>query len=147
MELRVLKYFLAVARHQNITRAAEELHLTQPTLSRQLQDLEEELGAPLFTREKRRMELTEAGLFLKARAEEMARETTFVTLDVTDAAAMQKFLDELTALLLAHETEVEGDEARKTDEHERGSRVEAMRRHDEGAERHLLPAGDPKRGL
>ena len=39
MELRVLKYFLAVARHQNITRAAEELHLTQPTLSRQLQDL------------------------------------------------------------------------------------------------------------
>ena len=71
MELRVLKYFLAVARHRNITRAAEELHLTQPTLSRQLQDLEEELGTPLFTREKRRMELTEAGLFLKARAEEM----------------------------------------------------------------------------
>lgn len=68
MELRVLKYFLAVARHRNITRAAEELHLTQPTLSRQLQDLEEELGTPLFTREKRRMELTEAGLFLKARA-------------------------------------------------------------------------------
>lgn len=60
MELRVLKYFLAVARHRNITRAAEELHLTQPTLSRQLQDLEEELGTPLFTREKRRMELTEA---------------------------------------------------------------------------------------
>lgn len=71
MELRVLKYFLAVARHRNITRAAEELHLTQPTLSRQLQDLEVELGTPLFTREKRRMELTEAGLFLKARAEEM----------------------------------------------------------------------------
>ena len=62
MEFRVLKYFLAIARQQNITRAAEELHLTQPTLSRQLQDLEEELGAPLFTREKRRMELTEAGL-------------------------------------------------------------------------------------
>ena len=55
MELRVLKYFLAVARHRNITRAAEELHLTQPTLSRQLQDLEEDLGTPLFTREKRRM--------------------------------------------------------------------------------------------
>uniref|UniRef100_UPI004028FB7C LysR family transcriptional regulator n=1 Tax=Mitsuokella multacida TaxID=52226 RepID=UPI004028FB7C len=71
MELRVLKYFLAVARHRNITRAAEDIHLTQPTLSRQLQDLEEELGTPLFTREKRRMELTEAGLFLKARAEEM----------------------------------------------------------------------------
>lgn len=71
MEFRVLKYFLAIARQQNITRAAEELHLTQPTLSRQLQDLEEELGAPLFTREKRRMKLTEAGLYLKARAEEM----------------------------------------------------------------------------
>lgn len=72
MELRVFKYFLAVARHRNITRAAEELHLTQPTLSRQLQDLEAELGTPLFTREKRRMELTQAGLFLKARAEEMS---------------------------------------------------------------------------
>lgn len=71
MELRVLRYFLAVARMKNITRAAEELHITQPTLSRQIQDLEEELGTPLFTREKRRMNLTEAGLFLKARAEEM----------------------------------------------------------------------------
>ena len=71
MELRVLKYFLAVAHEGNITRAAESLHLTQPTLSRQIQDLEEELGAPLFLREKRRMELTDAGLLLKARAEEM----------------------------------------------------------------------------
>lgn len=71
MELRVLHYFLAVARQQNITRAAEELHVTQPTLSRQLQDLEKELGTPLFTRTRHRMELTEAGLFLKARAEEM----------------------------------------------------------------------------
>lgn len=44
MELRVLKYFLAVARHENISRAAEELNLTQPTLSRQLAELEEELG-------------------------------------------------------------------------------------------------------
>lgn len=71
MELRVLKYFLSVAKHHNISRAAEELHITQPTLSRQLQDLEKELGTPLFIREKKRMELTEAGLFLKARAEEM----------------------------------------------------------------------------
>ena len=71
MELRVLKYFLAIANERNITRAAEKLHITQPTLSRQLQDLEEELGTPLFTREKRRMTLTEAGMFLKARAEEM----------------------------------------------------------------------------
>lgn len=71
MELRVLRYFLAVARQQSISRAADELHITQPTLSRQIQDLEEELGTPLFTREKRKMYLTEAGLFLKARAEEM----------------------------------------------------------------------------
>lgn len=72
MELRVLRYFLAVARQGNITRAANELHVTQPTLSRQLRDLEKELGTALFNRVKHRMELTEAGLFLKARAEEMA---------------------------------------------------------------------------
>ena len=48
MEIRVLKYFLAVAREENISRAADFLHVTQPTLSRQLMDLEEELGAKLF---------------------------------------------------------------------------------------------------
>ena len=53
MELRVIKYFLAVAREENITKAAETLHLTQPTLSRQLRELEEELGAELFIRGKR----------------------------------------------------------------------------------------------
>ena len=71
MELRVLKYFLAVARHENISRAAEELNLTQPTLSRQLAELEEELGAALFMRGKRKTQLTEAGMFLKIRAEEI----------------------------------------------------------------------------
>ena len=71
MELRVLKYFLAVARHENISRAAESLNLTQPTLSRQLAELEEELGAALFVRGKRRIQLTEAGMFLKMRAEEI----------------------------------------------------------------------------
>lgn len=50
MELRVMKYFLAVAEEGNITKAADRLHLTQPTLSRQLRELEEELGAPLFVR-------------------------------------------------------------------------------------------------
>lgn len=50
MELRVLQYFLAVAREQNISAAAQALHLTQPTLSRQLRDLEEELGKPLMIR-------------------------------------------------------------------------------------------------
>ena len=71
MELRVLKYFLAVARHENISRAAEEMNLTQPTLSRQLAELEEELGAALFVRGKRKTQLTEAGMFLKIRAEEI----------------------------------------------------------------------------
>lgn len=71
MELRVLHYFLAVARHENITKAADELHLTQPTLSRQLSDLEKELGTTLFLRGKRRTLLTEEGLFLKKRAEEI----------------------------------------------------------------------------
>ena len=71
MDLRVLKYFLAVARHENISRAAEELNLTQPTLSRQLAELEEELGTALFVRGKRKTQLTEAGMFLKMRAEEI----------------------------------------------------------------------------
>ncbi len=71
MELRVLKYFLAVARHENISKAADELNLTQPTLSRQIAELEEELGATLLVRGKRRTQLTEAGRLLKMRAEEI----------------------------------------------------------------------------
>lgn len=71
MELRVLKYFLSVARNENISKAAEELHLTQPTLSRQLSELEEELGTRLFVRGKRRTTLTEDGIFLKERAKEI----------------------------------------------------------------------------
>lgn len=71
MEFRVIRYFLAVAREENITKAAEKLHLTQPTLSRQLRELEEELGTELFVRGKRRTTLTEAGILFKARAEEI----------------------------------------------------------------------------
>lgn len=71
MEIRVLKYFLSVAKNENISKAAEELHLTQPTLSRQLSELEEELGVKLFVRGKRRTTLTEDGLFLKERAREI----------------------------------------------------------------------------
>ena len=71
MELRVLRYFLAVAREESITRAAESLHLSQPTLSRQLRDLEEELGKELFIREPRRVLLTEDGMILRKRAEEI----------------------------------------------------------------------------
>lgn len=71
MEFRVLKYFLATARTENISRAAAELNLSQPALSRQLMDLEEELGVKLFFRSKRRTTLTEAGYLLKKRAEEL----------------------------------------------------------------------------
>ena len=59
VELRVLKYFLEVAREENITAAAESLHITQPTLSKQLMDLEDEIGKKLFIRGKRRITLTE----------------------------------------------------------------------------------------
>ena len=69
MEIRVLRYFLAVVREQNISKAAESLHLTQPTLSRQLADLEAEIGQPLFERG-RHLALTEAGVMLRHRAEE-----------------------------------------------------------------------------
>lgn len=71
MELRELRYFLAVAREQNISRAAEALFLSQPSLSRQMRNLEAEIGRPLFVRGSRKITLTEAGLLLKRRAEEI----------------------------------------------------------------------------
>ena len=73
MELRVLRYFLTVAQEESISAAAEVLHVTQPTLSRQLMELEAELGTKLFARgrKKRRMALTEAGSRLRWQAEEI----------------------------------------------------------------------------
>ena len=71
MEYRVLKYFLAVAREENITKASEVLHLSQPALSRQLMQLEEELGTELFIRGKRKITLTPAGILLRRRALEI----------------------------------------------------------------------------
>ena len=65
------KIFWTIAEEGTISQAAEVLHLTQPTLSRQLKELEEELGTELFVRENRKMILTEAGYFLKSRAEEI----------------------------------------------------------------------------
>lgn len=71
MKLRVLRYFLTVVREGNITRAAEVLHITQPTLSRQLMKLEDELDTQLIVRGKREIKLTEAGRLLVKRAEEI----------------------------------------------------------------------------
>ena len=74
MELRVLQYFLAVAREQNISSAAESLHLSQPTLSTQLKALEKELGKELLirgTKGSRKVLLTEEGMLLRKRAEEI----------------------------------------------------------------------------
>ncbi len=71
MELRELKYFLMVAREENITKAANLLHITQPTLSRQMMQLEEELGVKLFERGKYRVTLTEDGMLLRRRAQEI----------------------------------------------------------------------------
>lgn len=71
MELRVLQYFLAIAREQSISGAAEFLHISQPTLSRQIKDMEDELGKQLFIRGNRKIELTEEGMLLRRRAEEI----------------------------------------------------------------------------
>ena len=71
MEIRVLKYFLAIARELNISKAAEALHITQPTLSRQLMDLEEELGTKLVVRSSKKLSLTGDGMLLKRRAEDI----------------------------------------------------------------------------
>ncbi|MGN0847844.1 MAG: LysR family transcriptional regulator [Kiritimatiellia bacterium] len=71
MELRLLRYFLAVAREGSFTGAADYLHVTQPTLSRQIMDLEDELGQTLINRESRRLTLTPEGMLLRRRAEEI----------------------------------------------------------------------------
>lgn len=71
MDIRVLRYFLAVAREENITKAANTLHISQPSLSKQLMDLEQELGKTLLLRGKRKVLLTEDGILLRKRAEEI----------------------------------------------------------------------------
>lgn len=89
MELRELKYFLAVAREESITRAAEYLHITQPCLTRQIQSMEAEVGQPLFLRTGRKMLLTDAGRLLRKRAEEITElydKAEREWLDLTDGA-------------------------------------------------------------
>lgn len=95
MEIRVLKYFLAVAREENITKAAAVLHITQPTLSRQLMQLEEELNTQLLVRGKNKIVLSEAGMLLKRRAEEiieLADKTEKEFLETDDFIAGEVFI-------------------------------------------------------
>lgn len=93
MEIRILRYFWTIAEEGNISRAAELLNITQPTLSRQLKELEEELGTALFYRDKKQMVLTDAGTFLKDRAEEI--------LSLTDKTE-QAFIDQKKQLFSGH---------------------------------------------
>lgn len=86
MEIRTLRYFLAAAREENMTRAAETLHVTQPTLSKALKALEEELGKKLFTRHSFSIRLTDEGVLLRNRAEDLVSmadriEREFLSLD------------------------------------------------------------------
>ncbi len=84
MELRTLKYFLAVAREENMTEAANVLHVTQPTLSRQIADLERELGVTLFDRTNRSCMLTGEGMRLRQRAEEIISLVEQTEAELTD---------------------------------------------------------------
>ena len=79
MELRTMRYFLAVAREENMTRAAEILHVTQPTLSKQLKSLEDELGKKLFVRHSFSIQLTEEGVLQRKRAEDLVKMADKIT--------------------------------------------------------------------
>lgn len=91
MEIRILRYFLTVAREQSITKASEVLHITQPTLSRQLAQMEEEIGVKLFDRGTRKITLTNEGLLLRRRAEEILQ-----------------LVDKTEKELIVHEEQIEG---------------------------------------
>ena len=86
MEIRTLRYFLAIAREENMSRAAEILHVTQPTLSKQMKSLEDELGKKLFIRHSFSIQLTDEGLLLRDRAQDLVSmadkiEQEFIALD------------------------------------------------------------------
>ena len=83
MELRTLRYFLAAAQEENMTRASEILHVTQPTLSRQIMDLERELGVTLILRGKNGLTLTDDGRFFRQRAQEIVELTDRLEKDIT----------------------------------------------------------------
>jgi DNA-binding transcriptional LysR family regulator len=93
MELRVINYFIALVREGTITKAAQSLHLSQPTLSKQLQDLEDELGTTLFKRGKREIQLTEDGRYFFERAKEIQQ---LVSSTKRNLATNQEISGELT---------------------------------------------------
>lgn len=84
MDIRTLRYFLAVAQEGNITKAAQMLHITQPTLSRQLMELEDELNTPLLIRGKRQVTLTDSGLLFQQRAKEMLAQLDKTIRDISN---------------------------------------------------------------
>ena len=112
MEIRTLRYFLAVAREENMTKAAEILHVTQPTLSKALRSLEEELGKKLFIRHSFSISLTDEGILLKARAEDLVRmadkiEQEFVSLDdITGGDLYLGLAESVQIQKLAHEIRI-----------------------------------------
>ena len=85
MDIRLMQYYLVVVREGTISAAAEALHVSQPALSRQMKDLEEELGVTLFQRGSRRITLTEEGMILRKRAEEMLRLMQLTEAELTQA--------------------------------------------------------------
>src|SRR5258708_33619331 len=90
MDLRHLRYFLAVARQQNFSRAAEELHLAQPSLSQQIQQLEQELDVVLFDRSRRQIELTQAGDAFFQRARRLLEEVDDMREEVREVAGARR---------------------------------------------------------
>ena len=128
MELRVLQYFLAVTREQSISGAAESLHLSQPTLSRQLKDMEEELGKQLFIRSNRKITLTEEGMILRKRADEITLSDESVSGNITVGAGETdgvRFLARAAQAVrkdypLVHFHIVSGDKVSVTEDLDRG---------------------------
>jgi len=102
MEIRVLQYFLAIARMESISRAADYLHITQPTLSRQIKELEDELGKTLFIRGSRKITLTDEGMYFRKRAEEI------INLVEKTEAEMAGFNDVLSGEIYIGGGETEG---------------------------------------
>ena len=109
MEIRTLRYFLEVAREENMTRAAEILHISQPALSKQLKSLEEELGKKLFTRHSFSIKLTDEGILLKKRAEDLVLmadriKNEFISLDdITGGELYLGLAESYQIQYLAHE--------------------------------------------